>query len=156
MADLAPACAEQVKLPPTLMVTAYDTGTAGFNITVAIGKMMKDKYGTDMRVLPAGNDVARLQPLRARPRGDLRHGLRRLLRPGRRVRVRHQGMGPAAGPAHADDGRLQRRHPRRRQGHRRDQIADLKGKRVGFVVGSPALNQNSLGVLAFGDLTQRT
>ena len=36
----------QVKLPPTLTVTAYDTGTAGFNITVAIGKMMKDKYGT--------------------------------------------------------------------------------------------------------------
>ena len=27
------------------------TGTAGFNITVAIGKMMKDKYGTDVRVL---------------------------------------------------------------------------------------------------------
>ncbi|WP_204280348.1 hypothetical protein, partial [Raoultella ornithinolytica] len=40
------------------------TGTSGFNITVAIGKMFKDKYGTDMRVLPAGNDVARLQPIR--------------------------------------------------------------------------------------------
>ena len=55
----------QIKLPPTLTMTAYDTGTAGFNITVAIGKMMKDKYGTDVRVLPAGNDVARLQPLRS-------------------------------------------------------------------------------------------
>src|SRR5438132_11899477 len=55
----------QVKLPPTITMTAYDTGTSGFNITVAIGKMMKDKYGSDTRVLPAGNDVARLQPLRA-------------------------------------------------------------------------------------------
>ena len=54
----------QVKLPPTVTMTAYDTGTSGFNITVAIGKMMKDKYGSDVRVLPAGNDVARLQPLR--------------------------------------------------------------------------------------------
>ena len=27
--------------------------------------MLKDKYGTDLRVLPAGNDVARLAPLRA-------------------------------------------------------------------------------------------
>ena len=45
-------------------MTAYDTGTSGFNITVAVGKMMKDKYGSDVRVLPAGNDVARLQPLR--------------------------------------------------------------------------------------------
>ena len=63
-AVLATPALAQVKLPPTLTATAYDTGTAGFNITVAIGKMMKDKYGTDMRVLPAGNDVARLQPLR--------------------------------------------------------------------------------------------
>ena len=54
----------QVKLPPTVTMTAYDTGTSGFNITVAVGKMFKDKYGSDVRVLPAGNDVARLQPLR--------------------------------------------------------------------------------------------
>ena len=34
------------------------------------------------------------------------------------------------------------------------EIKDLKGKRVGFVVGSPALNQNALAILAFGDLKQ--
>ena len=34
------------------------------------------------------------------------------------------------------------------------EIKDLKGKRVGFVVGSPALNQNSLAILAFGGLKQ--
>ena len=62
----SPAYSEDVKLPPTMVVTAYDTGTAGFNIAVGIGKMMKDKYGTDVRVLPAGNDVARLAPLRAK------------------------------------------------------------------------------------------
>ena len=50
----------QVKLPQTITMTAYDTGTSGFNITVAVGKMFKDKYGSDTRVLPAGNDVARL------------------------------------------------------------------------------------------------
>src|SRR3954470_7864240 len=59
------AHAQDVKLPPTMTFTAYDTGTAGFNIAVAVGKMMKDKYGTDVRVLPTGNDVARLAPLRA-------------------------------------------------------------------------------------------
>src|ERR1043165_7950884 len=60
------ALAQDIKLPPTMAVTAYDTGTAGFNIAVGVGKMMKDKYGTDVRVLPAGNDVARLAPLRAK------------------------------------------------------------------------------------------
>ena len=33
--------------------------------------------------------------------------------------------------------------------------ADLKGKRIGFVVGSPALNQNALAVLAFANLTAK-
>jgi hypothetical protein len=61
---LPAAHAQDVKLPPTMTFTAYDTGTAGFNIAVAVGKMLKDKYGTDLRVLPAGNDVARLAPLR--------------------------------------------------------------------------------------------
>ena len=34
-------------------------------------------------------------------------------------------------------------------------IADLKGKRIGFVVGSPALNQNALAMLAFANLTAK-
>ena len=75
---MASPVAAQVKLPPTITMTAYDTGTSGFNITVAIGKMLKDKYGSDSRVLPAGNDVARLQPLRANRACDLGHGRRRL------------------------------------------------------------------------------
>src|SRR3979490_886412 len=65
-ASVTIAAAQEVKLPPTLTFTAYDTGTAGFNIAVAVGKMMKDKYSTDVRVLPAGNDVARLAPLRSK------------------------------------------------------------------------------------------
>src|ERR1041384_2491651 len=63
---VTPLRADDVKLPSTMTMTAYDTGTAGFNIAVGVGKMMKDKYGTDVRVLPAGNDVARLAPLRAK------------------------------------------------------------------------------------------
>ena len=57
--------AQDLKLPSTLTFTAYDTGSSGFNIAVAVGKMFKDKYNTDVRVLPAGNDVARLAPLKA-------------------------------------------------------------------------------------------
>ena len=57
--------AQDLKLPSTLTFTAYDTGSSGFNIAVAVGKMFKDKYSTDVRVLPAGNDVARLAPLKA-------------------------------------------------------------------------------------------
>ena len=34
-------------------------------------------------------------------------------------------------------------------------LKDLRGKRLGFVVGSPALNQNSLAIIAFAGLTRK-
>ncbi len=60
MACIGSAAAQDVKLPGTLTVTAYETGSNAFNQAVAVGQMLKNKYDTDLRVLPAGNDVARL------------------------------------------------------------------------------------------------
>jgi TRAP transporter TAXI family solute receptor len=145
----------QVKLPPTLTMTAYDTGTAGFNITVAIGKMMKDKYNSDVRVLPAGNDVARLQPVRS--------GRAVLAGMGSGVYFAQEGVFEFAarewGPqpvqvtlstVDCNGGNL---------GVAKDtgvtRMSDLKGKRIGFVVGAPALNQTALAMLAFGGLTAK-
>ncbi|HEY4723810.1 MAG TPA: C4-dicarboxylate ABC transporter, partial [Anaerolineae bacterium] len=65
LAFAAGAQAQDVKLPDSLTMTAYDTGSSGFNIAVAVGKALKDKHGTDLRVLPAGNDVARLAPAKS-------------------------------------------------------------------------------------------
>jgi TRAP transporter TAXI family solute receptor len=145
----------QVKLPPTVTMTAYDTGTSGFNIAVAIGKMIKDKYGSDARVLPAGNDVARLQPLRV--------GRAAISAMGAGVYFAQEGVfefatkewGPQAvhitlssvdcnglSLAVAGDTGVK-------------SMADVKGKRVGFVVGSPALNQNAMAMLAFANLTTK-
>jgi TRAP transporter TAXI family solute receptor len=151
---LAPALAEDVKLPPSMAFTAYDTGTAGFNMAVAVGKMMKDKYSTDIRVLPAGNDVARLAPLRAK-----------------RAQVSAMGSGTYFAQEGVFEFGAKEWGPQPLQlllssvdcngaslGVAADagvkEFKDLKGKRVGFVVGSPALNQNSLAILAFGDLKQ--
>jgi TRAP transporter TAXI family solute receptor len=137
-----------------MVVTAYDTGTAGFNIAVGVGKMMKDKYGTDVRVLPAGNDVARLAPLRAK-----------------RAAMSAMGSGTYFAQEGVFEFGTKEWGPQPLQlvlssvdcnaatlGVAKDtgvtEIKQLKGKRVGFVVGSPALNQNALAVLAFGDLKQ--
>ena len=148
------AFAEDVKLPPTMTFTAYDTGTAGFNIAVAVGKMMKDKYGTDLRVLPAGNDVARLAPLRAgraaasamgsgsyfAQEGVFEFGAREWGPQALQLMLSSVDCNAASLGVARDTGVTE--------------IKQLKGKRVGFVVGSPALNQNSLAILAFGDLKQ--
>ena len=151
---VAPARAGDVKLPSTMTMTAYDTGTAGFNITVGVGKMMKDKYGTDVRVLPAGNDVARLAPLRAKRAAMSAMGSGTYFAQEGVFEFGAKEWGPQAlqlvlSSVDCNAGSL---------GVAKDtgvtEIKQLKGKRVGFVVGSPALNQNSLAILAFGDLKQ--
>jgi len=148
------ALAEDIKLPATLTFTAYDTGTAGFNIAVGVGKMMKDKYGTDVRVLPAGNDVARLAPLRAKRAAMSAMGSGTYFAQEGVFEFGTKEWGPQAlqlvlSSVDCNAGSL---------GVAKDtgvtEIKQLKGKRVGFVVGSPALNQNSLAILAFGDLKQ--
>lgn len=148
------AAAQSVTLPKTLTFTAYDTGSSGFNIAVAVGKMYKDKHGTDVRVLPAGNDVARLAPLKG--------GRAQASYMGVGVYFAQEGMfefgvkewGPqdlrlilaandcnAIGLGVAKDTGVK-------------EIKDLRGKRIGMVVGSPALNQNALAIIAFGGLTK--
>ena len=150
--SVPPARAQQMKLPPNLTLTAYDTGSSGFNIAVAVGKALKDKHGTDVRVLPAGNDVARLAPLKA--------GRAQASAMGVGVYYAQEGVFEFAardwGPqplrlilASTDCNAVS-------LGVAKDtgvkEVRDLRGKRIGMVVGSPALNQNAFAVLAYGDI----
>jgi TRAP transporter TAXI family solute receptor len=149
------ARAQDLKLPSTLTFTAYDTGSSGFNIAVAVGKMFKDKYNTDVRVLPAGNDVARLAPLKANRAQVSAMGVGVYFAQEAVFEFATKEWGPqplqlllaanacnALGLVAANDVGIK-------------EMKDLKGKRIAFVVGSPALNQNALAMIAFGDLTQK-
>jgi len=148
------AVSQDVKLPSTLTLTAYDTGSSGFNIAVAVGKMFKDKYGSDVRVLPAGNDVARLTPLKLG-----------------RAQASAMGIGTYFAQEGVFEFAVKEWGPQQMRlilssadcnaislGVAKDtgvkEIKDLKGKRIGIVVGSPALNQNAYAIMAFGGLTK--
>ena len=144
----------QSKVPQSLTITAYDTGTSGFNITVAVGKALKDKYGTEVRVLPAGNDVARLAPLKAQRAQLSSMGVGSYFAQEGVFEFASRDWGPQAlqlilSSVDCNGANL---------GIAKDtgarEIKDLKGKRVGFVVGSPALNQNALATLAFAGLSR--
>jgi TRAP transporter TAXI family solute receptor len=154
LAIAPPTRAQDGKLPPTLTFTAYDTGTSGFNIAVAVGKAFKDQHNTDLRVLPAGNDVARLSPIKS--------GRAQVSAMGTGVYFAQEGVfefatadwGPQAlqvllSSVDCNGANL---------GIAKDtgvtEIKGLKGKRVGFVVGAPSLNQNALATLAFAGLTR--
>jgi TRAP transporter TAXI family solute receptor len=154
LCDVPAAIGQDGKLPAALSFSAYDTGSSGFNIAVAVGKMLKDKHGSDVRVLPAGNDVARLAPLRS--------GRAQASAMGIGVYFAQEGVFEFAvkewGPqplrlmlSSTDCNGLS-------LGVTKDvgvkEIKDLKGKRVGIVVGSPALNQNAYAILAFGGLVR--
>src|SRR4029077_5930165 len=119
------------------------------------GKMLKDKYGSDTRVLPAGNDVAPLQPLRATRAGISARGVGAFFAQEGLFEFATKEWGPqpvqitlssvdcnGLSLAVAGDTGVKT-------------LADLKGKRVGFVVGSPALNQNAMAVMAFAGLTTK-
>lgn len=154
LATAAVPALAQVKLPDQMTWTAYDTGSSGFNMAVAIGQSFKTKYNSDIRVLPAGNDVARLAPLKA----------------GRAV-ASAMGVGSYFASEGVFEFGAKDWGPQPLQlilastacngltlGVAKDtgvkEVKDLKGKRVGMVVGSPALNQNAFAIIAFGGLTK--
>jgi TRAP transporter TAXI family solute receptor len=147
--------AQGTKLPETLTFTAYDTGSSGFNIAVAVGKALKDGHGTDVRVLPAGNDVARLAPLKANRAQASAMGVGTYFAQESvfEFAVKEWGPQPLRLMLSVTDCNAVSLGVARDTGVK--EVKDLKGKRVGTVVGSPALNQNAFAVLAYGDLTAR-
>ena len=146
--------AQTVKLPSTLTLTAYDTGSSGFNIAVAVGKMLKDKHSTDVRVLPAGNDVARLAPLKANRAQVSAMGIGTYFAQEGvfEFGVKEWGPQPLQLLLSSTDCNAITLSVAKDTGVK--EFKDLKGKRVGMVVGSPALNQNAFAILAFGGLTK--
>ena len=149
-----PTSAQEVKLPATLTLTAYDTGSSGFNIAVAVGKAFKDKHGIDVRVLPAGNDVARLAPLKGgRAQASMMGvGVYFAQEGVLEFAVKEWGPQPLRLILASTDCNAVSLGVAKDTGVK--EVKDLRGKRVGMVVGSPALNQNALAVLAFAGLTK--
>lgn len=141
------------ELPKTMAVTAYDVGSSGYAQAVAIGAAFKNNEGVTLRVLPGKNDVSRMVPLREGKVDYSFNGVGTYFSleavdvfaspdwGPQNLRMTVMAMGDNclteffAGDAGAKT------------------MADLKGKRVAWVKGSPALNNNTYGHLRFGNLT---
>lgn len=147
--------ASDIDLPRQLSWTAYGTGSAGYNQSVAIGAALQDAAGVNLRVLPGKNDVSRTEPLR---QGRVQFsatgvGGSFMAQEGvfdfgaenwgpQSVRVLMANNGGAINLAVGVAGDLGI-----------ETYADLKGKRVAYIVGAPALNVNTAAYLAYGGLT---
>ena len=144
----------QSKLPDTITWTAYDVGSGGYNQAVAIGNALKNKMNVNLRVLPGKNDVSRTVPLRdgqvtfsANGVGGSYMAQEGLYEFG----AKDWGPQPVRAlllnnsdalltVVTAKDANIKT-------------MADLKGKRVAWVVGAPALNQNITALMASANLT---
>lgn len=148
-----PAYAQDVTLPGTMSITTYDVGSAGYAQAVAIGKAISDGYGISLRVLPATSDVARLLPVK---QGRVDFALI-----GSEAYNAYEGteafVAPELGPQNIEliaGANADNCFTLALQGDSDiTTAADLKGKRVGYVVSSPALQANVAAFLAFGGLT---
>ena len=153
-AAAAPVAAQSIKLPETLTWTAYDVGSGGYNQAVAIGNALKNKLGVNLRVLPGKNDVSRNIPLRdgrapfsangvggsyLAQEGVYEFGAREWGPQAVRSLILNNSDALLTIVTAKDANILT--------------AADLKGKRVAWVVGAPSLNQNITALLAFANLT---
>ncbi len=149
----AAASAADVNLPKNLSWTAYGTTSSGYAQSIGLGNMLKKHYGTELRVIPGKNDVSRMLPLRAGQADICACGIAAYFGQEGVLMFANKNWGPTkiynlfnnigrngTGLVFAGDAGIKT-------------AADLKGKRVTWVKGGPALNLNASAVLAFGGLT---
>lgn len=153
MSVTATASADGVNLPSQVAWTAYASGSSGYAQSVGLGNMLQKKYDVSLRIIPGNNDVSRMIPLRAGQAEICGCGIAvyfsqegvYMFADGawgpQRVRNLFNNIGRnGTGLAVAGDAGVK-------------EIADLRGKRVTWVRGAPALNVNATAALAFGGLT---
>jgi TRAP transporter TAXI family solute receptor len=152
---LLPASSQSgIKLPETLTWTAYDVGSGGYNQAVAIGNALKNKLNVTLRVLPGKNDVSRTIPLRDGKIPFSANGVGGSYMAQEGVYefgARDWGPQPVRALLLNNSDALLTIVTAKDANIKT--IADLKGKRVAWVVGAPALNQNITALLAFAGLT---
>ena len=139
---------KDAELPKQLSWTAYDTGSAGYNQAVAMGAALQDAMGINLRVLPGKNDVSRTEPLRQgkvqfsatgvggsfmAQEGAFDFGAENWGPQPVRVIAANNGGAINLAVGVAGDAGV-------------ENYSDLKGKRVAFIVGAPALNVNTEGL----------
>lgn len=144
---------EAFRWPRSIAFSAYNLGSTGYNQAVAIGKMLKTRHDVTLRVVPGKNDVSRLLPL---VKGRVQFSAN-----GIATYFAQEGVFQFAG---ANWGPQPVRVVLSSNGDSNQSLAvavdsgvtefaQLRGKRVPWVRGAPALNVSTEAYLACGGLT---
>ncbi|MFH1034803.1 MAG: TAXI family TRAP transporter solute-binding subunit [Pseudomonadota bacterium] len=150
---LLPALGRAAEMPTLISATTYTVGSTGYTISIGLCKAIEEKGGVKVKVVPAGTDIAKLLPVKSQEASFsiltgagqfmASRGLQLFAAPNmgpQRLRlVWACNLGAIAGMMTRADSGIKT-------------LADLKGKRVAFIPGSPACTFLHGGYLAFGGL----
>lgn len=142
------------KLPDQITWTAYDVGSGGYNQAVAVGNALKNKMNVTLRVLPGKNDVSRTVPLREGKVPFSANGVGGTYMAQEAVYefgAKDWGPQPVRSLLLNNSDALLTIMTGKDANIKT--MADLKGKKVAWVIGAPSLNQNITALLAFANLT---
>ena len=149
----SPAMSEDASLPKVMVWSAYDLGSSGYAEASGIANALQKKFPTRIRIFPSGTSIGRLLPMST---GKVSYGFlanEAYFAAEGTFDFAAQSWGPqdirivlgrpaSVGFAVAKDTGVK-------------SIADLKGKRIGFVKGNPSVNVKNEAYLAFGGLTRK-
>ncbi len=146
-----PAIAQ--KLPESSVWTAYDLGSSGYVEASAIAEALMKGGPIKVRIVPSGTSIGRLLPLK---QGRANYGYL-----ANELFFASEGLYDFAAPSWGpQDVRVVLARPTTNglcmaKDTGAKTMADMKGKRVGYVKGNPSVNVKNEAYLAFAGLTEK-
>ena len=153
VAGIATAQPNQSALPRQLAWTAYNLGTTGYNQAVGIGAMLREKYGVTLRVIPGQNDVSRLLPLKTGRVDFSANGVSTYFAQEGMFQFANPEWGPQPLRLLMTSNGLSNQGIAVAEDTGVTSFSELRGHRIPYVRGAPALNVSMEAYLACGGLT---
>lgn len=147
-----PAFAADPNIPKSMVWSAYDLGSSGHAEATGIANALRKNYGTRVRIVPSGTSIGRMLPMVT---GKVRYGFL-----GNEAFFSAEGTYDYAseqwGPQNVRIvlGRVASVALATAADANIKTIADMKGKRMGYVKANPSINVKNDAMLAFGGLTR--
>lgn len=146
---------DEPAMPRQMTWSAYGTTSTGYVQAIAVSNTLRKFYDTSVRVIPGKNDISRIMPL-SRKRAEFcacgvaesyfaQEGITMFAAEEwgpQPLRVAFTNRGDGIGHSLVMAGDVDIKT-----------LEDLKGKRIAWIRGSPALQINSTAILAFAGLT---
>jgi len=142
----------EFELPRAMAWSAYNLGTTGYNQAVGISKMLKDKHRVTLRVIPGKNDVSRLLPLMVNRVQFSANGVATYFAQEGAFQFASQRWGPVPIRLVMMSVGFSNQAIAVTEASGIKSVAGLRGKRVPYVRGAPALNVSTEAQLACGGL----